>query len=134
MAQSNNKKIKRDFQKVAFEKDLDNSRVIDRDNNISLECVGLVHIFEEPGCYRFLLNWNGEKIRLTAERIISNTENPGPNERSDYHWQFYQVYIPKHLEDQRNEIISTIKEGFEEYGSGLGSRYDKTTTAEYLSL
>ncbi len=117
---------------MAFVYDYEEDHVIDQETGAYLTCDKVLVTSEIPGLYDFSFYWQGERIEMEAYEKVFNTENPGPNEKSDYHWQFYKVSVPEHLSDQREKIIEMIRQAFEVYGSGLGSRFEKKVTAEYL--
>jgi hypothetical protein len=117
---------------MTFVNDLENRRTIDPETGAYLICDKVLAHLDEPGLHEFSFYWQGERIKLIAQESISNTENPGPNEKSDFHWKFFQVGVPKHMKDQKEKIINMIKEAFKIYGSGRGPRFEKRVTAEFM--
>jgi len=85
---------------------------IDRERDVFL--IGLVGRGREddhPEVYA--LSWKGDVIRFEAESGGKGMFTTGV----DMFWKIFNIYIPSHLERQRQEIIETLKEAIDAHGA-----------------
>jgi len=114
--------------KMAFENDYQNDRTIDHERGAYLVSEGIVTAHR--GLHRFSFHWKGEKMDFYAQEKLNE---PGDNSwNPNIHWTFFQVDIPPHMQDQREEIASMIKQALEAHGFGYNRERYQSVTADFF--
>tara|TARA_R110002073_G_scaffold184170_4_gene342554 strand:- start:885 stop:1241 length:357 start_codon:yes stop_codon:yes gene_type:complete len=116
---------------MAFVNEHENRRTIDPETGAYLIC-DKAAIIDMPGLHEFSFYWEGERIKMYAQEMISNIEGVAPNEKYDVHWKFFQVQIPSNMQNKRMEILEMIKQAYEVHGDCYSHRNLKTVTAEFI--
>ena len=100
---------------MAFENDYPNRQTIDRESGAFLKFEGGT---PQRGVKRFSFHWQGEKMKFYAKEDPTYNDD---NKCTAIHWTFFNVDIPKHMQNQREDISNMIKQALEAHGYA----YDK---------
>lgn len=96
--------------KMAFKNEYENDRTIDHESGAFLVYEGGT---PERGIERFSFHWKGETMKFYAKEGLEYDDN---NKCTAIHWTFFNVGIPDHMQDQREEIGNMIKQALEAHG------------------
>ena len=112
--------------KMAFENDFPNRQTIDRESGAYLKFEGGT---PERGIERFSFHWKGETMKFYAKDDSYGGEKG--KWQPNIHWTFFNVDIPEHMQDQREEIGNMIKQVLEAHGYAYDRESFKDVSATF---